>query len=58
MNSEPSLEDTEGSGSVIEQVIRKQEKGVNYQEPARENIVYTSSTAFFRSKIMKHLKGS
>jgi len=33
MNSEPSLEDTEGGGSVIEQVIRKQEKGVNYQEP-------------------------
>ena len=39
MYSEPSLEDTESVGSAVEQVIRKQEKGVNYQEPVREDSV-------------------
>ena len=33
MTSEPCLEDTKGDGEAVEQVIWKEEKCVDYQEP-------------------------
>ena len=32
-NSEPCLKDAKGDGEAVEQVIWKQEKGVDHQEP-------------------------
>jgi len=34
-NSEPCLEDAKGDGEAVEQVIWKQEKSVDHQEPER-----------------------